>query len=135
MFDGFVSDGTVATEERLAETPVGDLRDIASGQSVLVAGTIDLPETAALGTFVPIIDFGGAYIAAPLCKVFVRPNIFTGYGKVAVAPELPVNSVTFFLGNNLAGKQVAVTPLLSPTPCEVAETKVLEEEYPEVFPV
>lgn len=28
-----------------------------------------------------------------------------------------------------------MTPLLSPTPCDVAETKALEEEYPEAFPV
>lgn len=45
-----------------------------------------------------------------------------GYITVAVAPEL-------FL------PQVLVTPLLSSTPCNMAETKVLEEEYPEAFPV
>ncbi len=66
MFDGFGSEGAVAVEEGAAETPVVVLRDTASGQSVLVAGTIDLPEKAALGTFVPIKGFGGTYSAVPL---------------------------------------------------------------------
>lgn len=54
MFDGFLSDGMVAIEEGVAETPLMVLRDTASGQSLIVAGTINLPETAALRTFVPV---------------------------------------------------------------------------------
>lgn len=54
MFDGFLSDGMVAIEEGVAETPLMVLRDTASGQSLIVAGTINLPETAALGTFVRV---------------------------------------------------------------------------------
>lgn len=95
MFDGFLSDGMVSVEEGMAETPVTVLRDTAAGQSVMVEGTIELPETAALGTFVPIEGFGGASSAVPLYRMFVRTNIFVGYADVAVAPELPVKGVTF----------------------------------------
>lgn len=135
MFDGFLSEGMVAVEEGEAETPITVLRDTASGQSLMIAGTIELPETAALGTFVPVEGFGGAYRAVPLYTVFVKTNVFVGYAQVGMVSELPVQGVTFLLGNDLARKQVVVTPLLSPTPCEVAETEVLEKQYPEAFPI
>ncbi|KAK0144590.1 Retrovirus-related Pol polyprotein from transposon 412 [Merluccius polli] len=135
MFDGFLSGGMVAVGEGMVETPLTVLRDTASGQSVMVAGTINLPETAALGTFVPIEGFGGAYSAVPLYKVFVRTNVFVGYAQVGVVSGLPVKGITFLLGNDLARTQVVVTPHLSATPCEVEETRALEKEYPEVFPV
>lgn len=40
--------------------------------------------------------------------------------------EIPAKGVKFLLKNDLARNQVV--PLLSPTPCEAAEIKVLEEE-------
>ena len=83
-FDGFLCGGTVAVGEGMVETPLTVLRDTASGQSVMVAGTINLPETAALWTFVPIDGFGGANSAVPLYKVFVRTNVFVGYAQVGV---------------------------------------------------
>lgn len=84
MFDGFQSEGMVAVEEGVAETPVNVLRDTASGQSVMVAGSIDLLETSALGTFVAIEGFGDAYWAVPLYRVFVSTNIFVGCAQVGV---------------------------------------------------
>ena len=135
MFSGFVSDGAVAVEQGKPEAPVTVLRDTASGQSVLVAGTLDLPESSAVGTVVPIKGFGGTYNPVPLYRVFVRTNVFVGYAQVGVVSELPVRGVTFLLGNDIAQSQVVVTPCLSSTPCEVAETRALEEEYPVAFPV
>lgn len=69
MFDGFLSDGMVAAEEGIDETPVMVLRDTASGQSLVVEGTVDLPETAALGIFVPVKGFGGGCSAIPLYRI------------------------------------------------------------------
>lgn len=43
-FNSFVSDGVFTVEKSVAETPVTVLRDTASGQSVMVAGAIDLPK-------------------------------------------------------------------------------------------
>lgn len=107
----------------------------ASGQSVMVAGTIGLSEVAASGTFVPKKKFWECIQNCYIIKIFVRTNIFVGYAQVGLASELLVKGVTFPLGNDLACYQVVVTPLLSPTLCEVVETKVLEEENLEVFPV
>ncbi len=58
-----------------------------------------------------------------------------GYAQVGVASELPVQGVMFLLRNDLAQSKVVVTPCLSPAPCEVVETKALEEEYLAAFPV
>lgn len=44
--------------------------------------------------------------------MFVRTNIFVDYAQVAVAPEFLVKNVNFLLGNDLAGRQVGVTPPL-----------------------
>lgn len=41
---------------------------------MMVAGMTDLLETAVLGPFVPVGDFGGTCSAAPLYKVIVRTN-------------------------------------------------------------
>lgn len=109
MFDGFLSRWRVAVVDGGTEASVTVLQDTASGQSIIVAGTIDLPEASALGTFVPIKGFGGAYSAVSLHRAFVRTNIFVVHAKVAVVPELPVKGVTFLLGNDLAHQQVAVT--------------------------
>lgn len=49
QFGKYVSEGAVAVTEGTAEASVTVLRDTASGISILLAGTIDLPETAAIG--------------------------------------------------------------------------------------
>lgn len=66
----------VAVKEGVAESPVSVLRNTAYGQSVKVADTVPLPQTAALGTFVPFTGFEGAYNAVSLYRIFVRMNNF-----------------------------------------------------------
>ncbi len=68
-------------------------------------------------------------------RVSARNTVFVGYAQVGVASELPVQGVMFLLRNDLAQSKVVVTPCLSPAPCEVVETKALEEEYLAAFPV
>lgn len=87
----YVSEGAVAMEEGADEAAVTVLRDTASGISILLAGTINLPDTAAVGRYVPAKGFGGTeYLAVPLYRVFVRTTHYAGYAEVGVAPELPV---------------------------------------------
>ena len=88
------------------------VRDTCSRTSVLVAGTVNLPESAKTGTYVSILGFGCEPIPLPLYRVYLRTNIFRGYATVAVAPagKLPMKGVTFLLANDLAGTTVVVTP-------------------------
>lgn len=73
---------------------------------------------------------GSGFISAPLYKVFLASNIVNGPVVVGIVSSLPICRV---LGNDLAGTQVCVTPIVSEKPCEVPETRSLEREYPEVF--
>lgn len=140
QFGKYVSEGAVAVTEGTAEASVTVLRDTASGISILLAGTINLPDTAAIGRYVPAKGFGGTdYLAVPSYRVFVQTKHYMGYAEVGVAPELPVSGVHLLLVNDLATDETAVapwvTPHLSHTPCEVAETVALEKEFPAAFPV
>lgn len=140
QFGKYVSEGAVAVTEGTAEASVTVLRDTASGISILLAGTINLPDTAAIGRYVPAKGFGGTdYLAVPSYRVFVQTKHYMGYAEVGVAPELPVSGVHLLLANDLATDETAVapwvTPHLSHTPCEVAETVALEKEFPAAFPV
>lgn len=58
QFRKYVSEGAIAAAEGLNEAAVTVLRDTASGISILLAGTIDLPDTAAVGRYVPAKGFG-----------------------------------------------------------------------------
>ena len=49
QFGKYVSEGAVAVTEGTVEASVTVLRDTASGISILLAGTFDLPDTAAIG--------------------------------------------------------------------------------------
>lgn len=93
MFDGFLSDGMIAVDKSVAETPVIVPRDTASGQTVTVAGTVCLAEIAALGTFVPTEGFGKAYSAVSLYRMFVRTDMFVGYSQVRAMSELQLKGI------------------------------------------
>ena len=128
-FSGFISEGSVAIEENGLESPLVVVRDTCSRTSVLVAGTVDLPESTKTGTYVSVLGFGGEPTPLPLYRVYLRTNIFRGYATVAVAPaeNLPMEGVTFLLANDLAGTTVVVTPHLSQSPINNEETQKLEK--------
>lgn len=68
------------------------LRNIASRKSVMVARTIQLPEVAALGTLVLLK-------VSEVCTVLIQDvmNIFAGYARMRVVPELMVKGDSPFL--------------------------------------
>ena len=133
-FSGFISEGSVAIEENGLESPLVVVRDTCSRTSVLVAGTVDLPESTKTGTYVSVLGFGGEPTPLPLYRVYLRTNIFRGYATVAVAPaeNLPMEGVTFLLANDLAGTTVVVTPHLSQSPINNEETQKLEKNLAQV---
>lgn len=55
-------------------------------------------------------------ISVPLCKVFLRSELCSGYVTVGVQDSLPIPGVTFLLGNDLAGGKVITDPIVTPYP-------------------
>ena len=132
-YEGFVSEGGIAVSLGTKMVPISILRDTGATQSLLVSGVIDLPPTTELRVSTPIKGVGGGFVGVPLHKVVLESNLVNGPVVVAVVPSLPVDGIDFVLGNDLAGTQVCVTPVVSTEPCEVPETLALEQEHPEVF--
>ena len=132
-FEGFVSRGAVSGAPDREMVPISILRDTGATQSLLVQGIIDLSPATYLKASTPVKGVGGGFISAPLHRIFLESNIVNGPVVVGIVPSLPVEGVALVLGNDLAGTQVCVTPVVCEKPCEVPETMALEREHPEVF--
>lgn len=73
-------------------------------------------------------------VKVPLHRVYLKCALVTGYVKVGIRPSLPVNEITFILGNDLAGGKVM--PMLEVT--DTLKISLASDElsrvYPDVFP-
>ena len=56
-----------------------------------------------MGSSILVQGFERGYVSIPLHTVTLQSNIVTGPVIVGVCPSLPVEGVTFILGNDLAG--------------------------------
>ena len=63
----------------------------------------------------------------------MRSDLITGRVVVGVRPSLPVEGVSFILGNDLAGGRVLVSPEVTPVPFGNIPDE-LAPEYPDVSP-
>ncbi|KAJ8333535.1 hypothetical protein SKAU_G00415430 [Synaphobranchus kaupii] len=133
VYDAFTSVGTVSVSQGTVEVPVTILRDTGAAQSLLVQGVLDLPASTYQQASALIEGLGGQYGVVPLHTAYLRSNVVSGLVTVGVVMSLPVKGISLLLGNDLAGSQVCVTPVVSSVPRETPETQALEKEYPEVF--
>ncbi|KAJ8332462.1 hypothetical protein SKAU_G00426350 [Synaphobranchus kaupii] len=133
VYDAFTSAGTVSVSQGTVEVPVTILRDTGAAQSLLLQGVLDLPASTYQQASALIEGLGGEYGVVPLHTVYLRSNVVSGLVTVGVVMSLPVKGIRLLLGNDLAGSQVCVTPVVSSVPRETPETQALEKEYPEVF--
>ena len=53
---------------------------------------------------------------------------------VGIRPSLPFKGVHLLLGNDLAGDNVVVDPLLTSTPCVDKPPDLIEQEIPDLYP-
>ncbi|KAL2081327.1 hypothetical protein ACEWY4_023180 [Coilia grayii] len=134
MFKNFVSEGSVAPREGESEVSVTILRDTGAAQSLIVSSLLPLSEDTSLKASVLLRGLGGEYGAVPLHRVFLKSSLVTGYVTVGVVPVLPVEGADLLMGNDLAGSQVCVAPMVSLVPCESPDMVALEQECPEFFP-
>ncbi|KAK4327631.1 hypothetical protein Pmani_001904 [Petrolisthes manimaculis] len=68
------------------------------------------------------------------CRVFLKTDLVSKSVNVAVQDKLPVEGVSFLLGNDIAGNKVVPNPIVTSVPTRVNNTEALEKEIPELFP-
>ncbi|XP_076047320.1 uncharacterized protein LOC143028843 [Oratosquilla oratoria] len=67
-------------------------------------------------------------MTVPLCKLFLRTELLSRPVLVGVGETLPVEGVSFLLGNDIAGKLIVPDPVVSTTPMEWDPAEGLESQ-------
>lgn len=130
----FVTEGFVSLcDDDAHRRPVTILRDTGASQSLLVEDVLTLSENSSVGASVLMCGVECGSIEVPLHKVFLCSDLVNGPVVVGVRPSLPMEGITFLLGNDLAGGRVVPNPQVVPQPM-VQERAGLLEEVPDIFP-
>lgn len=112
-FASFVMDGVFSLPGNGPRVPVKMLRDTAASQFFILEGVLQFSDDSAVGSDVPVLDFGMKDIDVPLHMVFVESDLVFGEVAVEVRPQFPIKAVAFLLGNELAEGKVLVTRSMS----------------------
>ncbi|XP_071490828.1 uncharacterized protein [Diadema antillarum] len=131
-YKDFISKGTVTIAEFRVSVVI--LRDTGATQSLMVGDVKSMPMDCNTGRKVLIHDVNGGTQAVPLFRVKLDSGLISGEVIVGIVPFLPMDGVSFLLGNDLAGGRVSVLPVVSEVPVYEQETEKLVDEFPEVFP-
>ncbi|XP_071500975.1 uncharacterized protein [Diadema antillarum] len=100
----------------------------------MVGDVKSMPMDCNTGRKVLIHDVNGGTQAVPLFRVNLDSGLISGEVIVGIVPFLPMDGVSFLLGNDLAEGRVSVLPVVSEVPVYEQETEKLVDEFPEVFP-
>ena len=118
IYEPFLSDGSVPLNSDFAKyTPSKILRDTGASQPLILADTLPFSVKISSGTSVLIQGVESGFINVPLHNIYLSSDLVTGLVAVGIRPSLPFKDVHVLLGNDLAGDQVLVDPLLTSTPC------------------
>ena len=134
----FVTKGFVSLNEHdnSCAYPVTILRDTASTQSLMLQGKVPLAKGSSLNTSVCITGIGNESFDVPLHRVYLKSALVSGPITVGVTPSLPkgLKGITLLLGNEVAGSRVVAEPCMTDLPGLDDNTKLLEKEFPGIFP-
>ena len=135
IYEPFLSDGFVSLNSDSAQsTPIKILRDTGASQSLILADTLPFSEKSSSGTSVLIQGVECGFVNVPLHNIYLSSDLVTGPVAVGIRPYLPFKGVHLLLGNDLAGDQVVVNPLLTSTPCVDQPPDPIEQEIPDLYP-
>ena len=137
-YDDFITSGRVAPRDSISNfTDVCILRDTGAAQSLIVEDVLPSGSSKSQN-HVLIKGVGGSFQSVPLHTIFLESELKTGSVSVGVVPSLPVEGVTFLLGNDLAGSKVRASSSscvhLTSSPCYNEDTERLKQVYPGIFP-
>lgn len=120
------------------KVPVKILRDTAAFDSFIQASELPFSEESATGSSVPVLGVGMRVLQVPLHKVILHSDLIQGQVAVGVCPALPIEGITFILGNGVAGGRVWAdgpppSPVVSSVPLVRNRPDDSEVNFPEVF--
>ncbi|XP_076053676.1 uncharacterized protein LOC143032679 [Oratosquilla oratoria] len=132
-FEPFCSSGSVALNQDSPPTSIKLLRDTGSALSLITKDVAALINVCYTGNWVLVNGLtGGSRI--PICQVYLRSDIRTGYAQVGVVDKLPVEGVSLLIGNDLAGGTMLPNVIVSSCPSAENNTSQLEADIPGIFP-
>ena len=135
-YDPFIFNGVVSVSQNDSEgQTIRILRDTGAQQSVILSGVLPLGEQTACGSSAIIRGVEMGFISAPLHTVHVRSALVSGYFKVAVRNELPIDGIALVMGNDIAGDKVYPVIEVVENPVFNDEPDELAVKFPDVFPV
>lgn len=123
----FVMDGWVSIHTDCdAHVLVRMLRDTGAAQSFVLDSVLPFSENTAIGSNVLIQGVEMGCISVPLHSIKLDSPLVSGQVVVGIRPSLPVEGISFILGNDLAGGKVPVHPQVTPIPRYVEGPDVSE---------
>lgn len=103
----FVSDGFVSLVGSDKKVPVKILRDTAVFDSFIQGSVLPFSKESDTGSSVPVLGVGMKILQVPLHTVMLDSDLVQGQVAVGVRPALPVDGITFILGNGAARSLLA----------------------------
>ncbi len=108
------------------------LRDTGSAQSFILEDVLPFSDASYTGANVLVRGIEMGCVSVPLHVVDIKSDLATGVFQLGVCKKLPVDNVSFILGNDIAGGNVFPRPVVISEPIECASTAL--EKFPLVFP-
>ncbi|XP_076043867.1 uncharacterized protein LOC143026959 [Oratosquilla oratoria] len=132
-FEPFCSSGSVALTQFSEPIPLKILRDTGSALSLVAKDAVPSIEKCYTGNWVLVNGLtGGSHI--PLCMLYLRSPITSGYVTLGVVDRLPVEGVSLLIGNDLAGGVMLPNAMVSSRPSVENNTSQIEKNIPGLFP-
>ncbi|XP_076049398.1 uncharacterized protein LOC143030081 [Oratosquilla oratoria] len=132
-FEPYCSSGSVALTQFSEPIPLKILRDTGSALSLVAKDAVPSIETCYTGNWVLVNGLTGGS-RFPLCMLYLRSPITSGYVTLGVVDRLPVKGVSLLIGNDLAGGVMLPNAVVSSRPSVENNTRQLEQEIPGLFP-
>ncbi|XP_076065247.1 uncharacterized protein LOC143039259 [Oratosquilla oratoria] len=114
-FEPYCSSGSVALTQFSEPIPLKILRDTGSALSLVAKDAVPSIETCYTGNWVLVNGLTGGS-RFPLCMLYLRSPITSGYVTLGVVDRLPVKGVSLLIGNDLAGGVMLPNAVVSSRP-------------------
>ncbi len=110
------------------------LRDTGAAQSFVCADVLLFSDQSSVGSSRLVQRFSMEVMKVPIHRIHLQCELITDFVEVGVRPALPVKTVSFILGNDLAGGKVIPSLEVMDTPLTQPKTDELFQKYPSAFP-
>ncbi|KAL1266443.1 hypothetical protein QQF64_002118 [Cirrhinus molitorella] len=129
VMTGFVS--LSGKEEDRKEISI--LRDTGAMQSIILSNILPFSDESYCGSNILIRGIEMQVVPVPLHRVHLDCTLVTGFVRVGIRSSLPVNGITFILGNDLAGGNVVPALEVSDIPSACFPPNDVAYSHPDVF--